>query len=196
MFIIAGLGNPGLAYSLSRHNAGFRALDLIAAKLNIKISRRQHFSLLGEGFYASEKLILAKPQTYMNLSGRAVEALLSYYKLEPSRLIVLFDDIDLPIGNLRVRASGSAGTHNGMRSIIASLNGEQGFSRVRIGVGKQRLGGDLAAHVLGRPKNEEQALLDEAQKNAAEAALLIVTGNLAQAQAKFNRHTQIEQEQE
>ncbi|HOR12676.1 MAG TPA: aminoacyl-tRNA hydrolase [Clostridia bacterium] len=196
MFIIAGLGNPGFAYSLSRHNAGFRALDLIAAKLNIKISRRQHFSLLGEGFYASEKLILAKPQTYMNLSGRAVEALLSYYKLEPSRLIVLFDDIDLPIGNLRVRASGSAGTHNGMRSIIASLNGEQGFSRVRIGVGKQRLGGDLAAHVLGRPKNEEQALLDEAQKNAAEAALLIVTGNLAQAQAKFNRHTQIEQEQE
>lgn len=196
MFIIAGLGNPGLAYSRSRHNAGFRALDMLAVELGIKISKRAHNSLLGEGFYSNEKLILAKPQTYMNLSGRAIQALLSYYNIPPERLIVLFDDIDLPAGDIRIRASGSAGTHNGMRSIIASLSGEEGFNRVRIGVGKQRLGGDLAAHVLGKPQKEEQELLELAQKDAGEAALLIVSGKLSQAQAKFNKRKHIEQEHE
>lgn len=187
MYLIVGLGNPGIAYQNSRHNAGFLALDTLAEKLNISFNKRAHRSLIGEGYYGTEKLMLCKPETYMNLSGEAVQSALSYYKLPPERLIVLYDDIDLAVGDIRIRASGSAGTHNGMRSIIACLGGEEGFPRVRIGIGRQKDGRDLAAFVLGKPPKEDLELLQEAYAKAAEAALLITEGKLQEAQAKFNK---------
>jgi PTH1 family peptidyl-tRNA hydrolase len=187
MYLIVGLGNPGIAYRSSRHNAGFLALDALAERLTIAVNRRAHRALTGEGYCNGQKVILAKPQTYMNLSGESVQSLVSYYKLPPDRLIVLYDDIDLPVGDIRIRASGSAGTHNGMRSILACLQNEEGFPRVRIGVGKQQPGRDLAAHVLGKPAKDEQELLAQAYQNAAEAAVLIVEGRLLDAQTKFNK---------
>ncbi len=187
MYLIVGLGNPGIAYQSSRHNVGFLALDTLANKLNITFNKRAHRSLVGEGYYGTEKLLLCKPETYMNLSGEAVQSVLSYYKLPPEKLIVLYDDIDLSVGDIRIRASGSAGTHNGMRSIIACLGGEEGFPRVRIGIGRQKDGRDLAAFVLGKPPKEDQELLLEAYGQAAEAALLIAEGKLQDAQARFNK---------
>ncbi len=187
MYLIVGLGNPGIAYQNSRHNAGVLALDTLAKKLNIPFNKRAHRSLVGEGYYGTEKLLLCKPETYMNLSGEAVQSALSYYKLPPERLVVLYDDIDLAVGDIRIRASGSAGTHNGMRSIIACLGGEESFPRVRIGIGKQKDGRDLAAFVLGKPTKEDQELLQEAYAQAAEAALLIAEGKLQEAQARFNK---------
>ncbi|MDD3919980.1 MAG: aminoacyl-tRNA hydrolase, partial [Eubacteriales bacterium] len=127
MVIIAGLGNPGVAYECSRHNAGFLALDAVAKKYGIAVNKRAHKGLVGEGRINNERVMLVKPQTYMNLSGECIQSVLAYYKLPPERLIVLYDDVDLPVGELRVRAQGSAGTHNGMRSIIASLGGEESF---------------------------------------------------------------------
>lgn len=187
MFLIVGLGNPGIAYRASRHNAGFCALDELAEKLNIRFCKRAHRALIGEGLYQGEKVLLAKPQTYMNVSGEAVQSILYYYKLPPERLLVLYDDIDLPVGALRIRANGSAGTHNGMRSIIACLGGEEAFPRVRIGIGKQVSGRKLADHVLGKPGKEEMELLREAYADAAEAALMILAGRLQDAQATFNK---------
>jgi len=187
MYLIAGLGNPGIAYRESRHNAGYLALDALSQLTGIAVKKRAHRSLLGEGFYRAEKLILCKPETYMNLSGEAVQELLAYYKLPPEKLIVLYDDIDLPVGDIRIRAAGSAGTHNGMRSILACLGGEESFPRVRIGVGKQRDGRDLVSFVLGKPPQEERELLAESYRNAAKAALLIVEGRLGDAQGMFNK---------
>ena len=187
MYLIAGLGNPGVAYRDSRHNAGYLALDALALTTGIEVKKRAHKSLLGEGFYQGEKLILCKPETYMNLSGEAVQELLSYYKLSAEKLIVLYDDIDLPLGDIRIRASGSAGTHNGMRSIIACLGGEECFPRVRIGMGRQQDGRDLASFVLGKPPKEERELLEESYQNAAKAALMIAQGKLADAQAFYNK---------
>ncbi len=187
MFLIVGLGNPGIAYRSSRHNAGFLALDVLAERLNIALVKRAHKAIVGEGYCNGQKVILAKPQTYMNLSGESVQSLLSYYKLPLDRLVVLYDDIDLSVGDIRIRASGSAGTHNGMRSILVCLGNEEGFPRVRIGVGKQKPGRDLASHVLGKPAAEEQELLEQAYQNAAEAAALIVDGRLLDAQTKYNK---------
>lgn len=186
MYIVVGLGNPGIAYRASRHNAGFRALDALADALHIRLNKRAHRAIMGEGSCAGEKLLLVKPQTYMNLSGECVQSLMRFYKISLDHLIVLYDDIDLPVGDLRIRANGSAGTHNGMRSIIACL-GEDGFPRVRIGVGRQQAGRDLANHVLGKPNKEEQVLLNSAYEDAASAVQFILSGKLPDAQAKYNK---------
>ena len=119
MYLIVGLGNPGLNYKKTRHNAGFQALDVLAERFGVRIKTKGFSALYGEGRIGSERVILMKPQTYMNLSGDAVQQLLHFYKLEPDRLIVLYDDIDLPTGSMRIRANGSAGSHNGMRSVIS-----------------------------------------------------------------------------
>lgn len=185
MYLIVGLGNPGLCYKKTRHNAGFQALDALAEKLDVRIRTKGFSALYGEGHIGSERVILCKPQTYMNLSGDAVQSLLHFYKLEPERLIVLYDDIDLPLGSMRIRANGSAGSHNGMRSVIACVNSEN-FPRIRIGVGKD----DsllLRDYVLKRPSKEEQKTLDEVFQNAADAAVLIASGNIAEAQSKYNK---------
>ena len=185
MFVIAGLGNPGLLYQRTRHNAGFQALDIIADELNIKVTKRGFSGVYGEGVYQGERVVLVKPTTYMNLSGDCIQALMHFYKCPVENLIVLYDDIELPVGSLRIREKGSAGTHNGMRSILGTL-GSGDFPRVRIGVGGNN-GEDLKQHVLGKPGKEDQAALLEAFQDAANAVCLILEGKIQEAQAKYNK---------
>ena len=185
MFIVAGLGNPGILYQRTRHNAGFQALDRIAQELHIRVTKRGFSGVYGEGVYNGERVVLVKPTTYMNLSGDCIQAVLHFYKCPVERLVVLYDDIELPVGAQRIREKGSAGTHNGMRSIIACVNSEN-FPRIRIGVG-DRNGGDLKDYVLGRPGKGEQAELESAFCDAVDAAKLILEGKLQQAQAKYNK---------
>ena len=188
MWIIAGLGNPGLAYRNTRHNAGFNALDRIAQRLSIDVRKNTFSGLLGEGRYGTERIVLVKPQTYMNLSGDCLQQVLHFYKVPSDHMIVLYDDIDLPVGSLRIRANGSAGTHNGMRSIVSCCN-TQDFPRVRIGMGRDG-NVDLKDFVLAKPSKEELAQLDEVYDKAADAALLIASGKLGDAQALYNKKHQ------
>ena len=185
MFIVAGLGNPGILYQRTRHNAGFQALDVLADELSIKVTKRGFSGVYGEGSYNGERVVLVKPTTYMNLSGDCIQAVMHFYKCPVENLIVLYDDIELPVGSLRIRDKGSAGTHNGMRSIIGTL-GSENFPRVRIGVGGNG-GEDLKKHVLGKPSKEDQSQLACAFADAAKATRLILEGKLPQAQAEFNK---------
>ncbi len=185
MYIVAGLGNPGLIYRRTRHNAGFQALDRLADELHIRVTKRGFSGVYGEGIYNGERVVLVKPTTYMNLSGDCIQALLHFYKCPVERLIVLYDDVELPVGSLRIRDKGSAGTHNGMRSIVACV-GSGDFPRIRIGVG-DRSKGELRDHVLGRPGKDEQAVLEGAFDDAVSAVRLIIEGKLQQAQAQFNK---------
>ncbi|HWQ98019.1 MAG TPA: aminoacyl-tRNA hydrolase [Clostridia bacterium] len=185
MFVVAGLGNPGLLYKRTRHNAGFQALDVLAQELCIKVTKRGFSGEYGEGNYNGERVVLVKPTTYMNLSGDCIQALLHFYKCPVENLVVLYDDIELPVGYLRIREKGSAGTHNGMRSIVGTL-GSENFARVRIGVGNHN-GGDLMKHVLGKPSKDDQSQLACAFADAAKATMLILEGKLPQAQAEYNK---------
>lgn len=183
MFLIVGLGNPGREYENTRHNVGFMTIDKIADKLNISLKKKGFRSIYGEGRFNGEKIVLAKPETFMNNSGWAVLDLINWYKVPHDRLVVLYDDIDIPCGTLRIRSNGSAGTHNGMRSIVSCI-GFEDFPRVRIGIGKPEHG--LIDHVLGVPSDEDRAKLITAFSNAAEAVLMIVDGEFDSAQSKFN----------
>lgn len=170
MYIIVGLGNPGMEYRNTNHNMGFRVIDELARKHGITVEKSKCKALIGEGMIAGKKCVLAKPQTYMNLSGESVVQLISWYKPDTAaQLIVVYDDIDLPAGKLRFRADGSAGTHNGMRNIIA-LTGTMVFPRIRVGVGRPPEYMDLADYVLSKPSGEAAQAIDEAIKKAAEAA--------------------------
>ena len=185
MFLIAGLGNPGREYEGTRHNVGFMTLDALADKYNIDVREKAFKGLIGKGVIEGNKVILVKPQTYMNLSGEAVSRLVRWYRLPPENLMVVYDDVDLPQGRLRVRAGGSAGTHNGMRNIVY-LTGRDDFPRVRIGIGKPEPGRDLAAYVLGKyPPEARQAMFD-AFLRAADAVQAIVTDGAEAAMARFN----------
>jgi len=183
--IIAGLGNPGIQYRKSRHNAGYQALERLADTLHIRLNKRGFSGVYGEGVRNGQRVVLIKPTTYMNLSGNCVQAVMHFFKAAPEDLIVLYDDVDLPVGGLRIRGNGSAGTHNGMRSIVACV-GSEDFARVRIGVGN-RSGGELANYVLGKPGQEERKLLETAFDGAADAVCLILDGRLVDAQAKYNK---------
>lgn len=185
-WLIVGLGNPGKEYERTRHNCGFRAIDILAENLGCKIDRAKFQGLYGQTTYQGKKLLLLKPLTYMNLSGRSVVQLSAYFQIPPQRIIVLFDDISLEPGRLRVRADGSAGGHNGIKSIIAEL-GSQDFPRVKIGVGgKAHPDQDLAEHVLsGFSANEEKALAFSL-KNAADAALCIIDHGIFETANRFN----------
>lgn len=185
-WLIVGLGNPGREYERTRHNTGFRAIDLLAQTLGCKIDKAKFQGLYGQTVYNGTKLFLLKPQTYMNLSGRAVLQLSAYYSIPPERIIVLFDDISLEPGRLRVRGDGSAGGHNGIKSIIAEL-GSQNFPRVKIGVGaKPNPEFDLAAWVLSTFSAKEEKDLSFALKNVGQAALLIIDQGVPQAANRFN----------
>ena len=186
MFIILGLGNPGREYQNTRHNIGFMTLDILAERYDIDICRHNFRSFFGEGRMGGQRVVLAKPDTYMNNSGWAARDLVNWYKCENSELIVIYDDIDIPIGNLRIREGGSSGTHNGMRSIIYQL-GFDDFPRVRVGIGAPDGQRDLVSHVLGAPDAEEKELLKGAMNSAADAVELIVKGELKEAQARFNK---------
>lgn len=186
MYLLIGLGNPGREYKDTRHNIGYTVLDRIAARLNLSGGRDGFKSTYLETRIGTEKVVLAKPTTYMNNSGFAVSELMNWYKCEHSQLIVIYDDIELPTGDIRIRAKGSSGTHNGMRSIIYQL-GYDDFPRIRVGIGKQKDGRDLIAHVLGVPDDEDKNLLEASTEDAADAALMIVSGHLSDAQTKYNK---------
>lgn len=186
MYIIAGLGNPGKQYEGTRHNAGFHAVDYLALVHRVKVSRLKFKGLYGEGQLAGEKMLLVKPQTFMNLSGESLRDFVNFYKVPPENLIVLYDEAALPTGKLRIRTKGSAGGHNGIKSIIYQL-GTEDFVRLRIGVGApQYEGQDLADHVLGKFAKEEFPLMDDAIKRAAEAVEMIVKEGPEKAMSRFN----------
>ena len=185
-WLIVGLGNPGSQYERTRHNCGFRAIDILAAHLGCKIDKCKFQGLYGQIVQNGKKLFLLKPQTYMNLSGRSVLQLSSYFNIPPQRIIVMFDDISLPPGRLRIRSDGSAGGHNGIKSIIEQL-GSQDFPRVKIGVGaKPNPEQDLADWVLSGFTTSEEKMLAPALKNAADAALCIIEKGIPEASNRYN----------
>ena len=185
-WLIAGLGNPGPEYEKTRHNTGFMSLDLLAARLQVKVSKERFKALTAQADFDGQRLLLMKPLTFMNASGIAIEAAAHFYKIPPERVLVLFDDISLPVGKIRVRKSGSAGGHNGIKSIIAMLHSED-FPRVKIGVGaKPHPDYDLADWVLSSFSKTEQPELDRALGNARDAALCVITDGCEKAAASFN----------
>lgn len=187
MYIIVGLGNPGKEYGGTRHNIGFDVIENLAAQENISVAEKKHKALIGKGIVAGQKCILAKPQTFMNLSGESVRALLDYYKAdETEELIVISDDVSLDVGQLRIRKKGSAGGHNGLKNIIGAL-GHDTFIRVKMGVGEKPRGWDLADYVLGRFSGPERRLMDEAAERAADAIRRIIAQGADAAMNDFNR---------
>lgn len=185
LFVIAGLGNPGSKYDSTRHNVGFNAIDFLSGATGIKVNKVKHKALIGDGTINGERVLLVKPQTFMNLSGESIREIIEWYKLPLARLTVIYDDIDLPVGRLRIRPSGSAGTHNGMRSVIYQLQSDA-FPRIRIGIDKAPEGWDLADYVLGRFSPEDRKTVDTSVEKAANAAIAIITEGVNVAMNKFN----------
>ena len=185
-WLIVGLGNPGREYEKTRHNTGFRAMDILAEKLNAKVDRLKFQGLYTQVNYSGKKLFLLKPQTYMNLSGRSVLQLSAYFGIPPQRIIVMFDDISLEPGRLRVRAEGSAGGHNGIKNIIAHL-GTDVFPRVKVGVGApSHPDYDMVDWVIGSFSAQEKKIVDEALDRALDAAECIISRGMTEAQNRFN----------
>lgn len=189
MYLIAGLGNPGTEYAGTRHNMGFSVVTELSDRLSIPVKLREKKALIGKGFISGEKVILAMPQTYMNLSGESIRPLMDYYHIEPSHLIVVYDDIDLDIGKIRVREKGSAGTHNGMKDVIRMI-GTNEFMRIRVGVGHKPERMDLKDFVLSRFHGEDLEAVRESVKLAADAAVMMVEdGNAVRAMNRVNGAT-------
>ncbi len=187
MFIIVGLGNPSSRYEGTRHNIGFDVIDRISEEYHIPVDTRKYRALIGKGVIDGTKVILAKPQTFMNLSGESVRELVDYYKIdEENELIVVYDDISLDVGKIRIRKKGSAGGHNGIKNIIAHL-GHDVFMRVKVGVGEKPKGYDLADYVLGHFSKEEREAMDEACENAVQAVSMAGRGEVDEAMNRFNR---------
>ena len=187
MYIIVGLGNPTKEYEGTRHNVGFEVIDRLAEKYNISVDAKKHRALIGKGMIAGQKVILAKPQTYMNLSGESVRSLLDYYKIdEEEELLVVYDDISLDNGQIRIRAKGSAGGHNGIKNIIAHLGG-QVFPRIKVGVGEKPPKFDLADYVLGHFSKAEQELMEDGYEKAIHAIELILQDEMNEAMNEYNR---------
>jgi len=185
LFVIVGLGNPGERFENTRHNVGFDTVDLLAYRLGIRISRLKFKALLGEGFIGNKKVMLVKPQTFMNCSGESVRDIVEWYKIPVNNIILIYDDVDLEPGRIRVRGKGSAGTHNGMKSVIYQIQSDQ-FPRVRIGIGKSPDNWDLADYVLSKFTTEERKIIDDSISMAAEAAITIVNDGVEAAMNKFN----------
>ncbi len=183
MFLIVGLGNPGREYEDTRHNIGFKVVDNIAREYNIEINRKKFKGTYGEGFIDGEKVILLKPTTYMNLSGESVREVVDFYNLDNDDILVIYDDISLEIGTLRIREKGSAGGHNGIKSIIAHL-GSEVFPRIKVGVGQPA--GDLVKHVLGKFTKEESDVLSESVNVSTKAAKEIIKTDTKTAMNQFN----------
>lgn len=186
MYAVIGLGNPGLQYAATRHNVGFEVIERLAYENNINVSKKKHHALIGEGIIGGEKVILVKPQTYMNLSGQSVIEIMSWYNLDEKRIIIIYDDISLPIGLLRIRIKGSAGGHNGIKNIIAHLKSQE-FLRVKVGVGEKPPGWDLADYVLSRFSKEEIKEMVESIKMASDAVETIIKESPDKAMNQFNQ---------
>ena len=183
MYVVVGLGNPGKKYEKTRHNVGFDVIDILAKEYNISVTKIKHKALIGEGRVGTEKVLLVKPQTYMNLSGESLRAIMDFYKLSNEDVLVLYDDISLEVGRIRIREKGSAGGHNGIKSIIAHL-GSDIFSRIKIGVGQPK--SDLVNHVLGKFSKEEREVLEETLKAVVDSVEVIIKTDTKEAMNRFN----------
>ena len=192
MYVIAGLGNPGRQYEKTRHNMGFLVADEFAAAHGIDIRRIRHKALVGEGRIAGEKVLVVKPQTYMNLSGESLREVMAYYDVPMENLIVIYDDMDLETGTLRIRKKGSAGSHNGMKSVIYQLQSDA-FPRIRIGIGTAA-GDDWKDYVTGQVTEKEAPILAETIKNASAALECIITDGIDIAMNRFNTSRKHEEE--
>jgi peptidyl-tRNA hydrolase, PTH1 family len=192
MYIIVGLGNPGREYQNTRHNIGFQVIDAIAEKNNISVKEKKYKALIGKGVVAGQKVLLVKPQTYMNLSGESVREVIDYYKIdEKEELIVISDDISLDVGQIRIRKKGSAGGHNGLKNIILHLGHDQ-FERIKMGVGEKPQGYDLADYVLGHFTQMEQETLQDSIARASQAVETIMTDGVDQAMNRYNQKNKAE----
>ncbi|MDN4557899.1 aminoacyl-tRNA hydrolase [Clostridium perfringens] len=183
MILIVGLGNPGKKYEQTRHNIGFDVIDYMANKYNIDVNREKFKGICGEGFIENKKVILLKPLTYMNLSGESIRELANFYKLEDDEIIVVYDDISLDIGRLRIREKGSAGGHNGIKSIIQNLGGDK-FPRVKVGVGQPK--DNLVNHVLGKFSKEDREHIEKVIPVVSDAIVEIVKNDAKESMNKFN----------
>ena len=187
MYIIAGLGNPGGKYEKTKHNMGFQVIDLLADKYHIEMNQKKHKAICGTGIIEGVKVLLLKPQTFMNLSGESIRDAVDFYKIDPeTELSVIYDDISLPPGHLRIRKKGSAGGHNGIKNIIQHL-GTQVFPRIRVGVGEKPEGWDLADYVLSGFSKEDEVLVKESWERAVEAVAVMLTDGPEKAMNDFNR---------
>ena len=191
MYLIAGLGNPTREYEKTRHNVGFDTIDVLADRINTEVAERKFKGLYGKWMLGGQKVILAKPQTYMNLSGESVREAADFYKIPPDHIIVIYDDISLDVGHLRIRIKGSAGGHNGIKNIIAHL-GTQEFPRIKIGVGGKPPRMDLADYVLSRFPAEERKIMETAFRDAAEAAGVLIAEGPDAAMNRFNGPRKVE----
>ena len=185
IYVIAGLGNPGKKYHYTRHNVGFLVVDILAEKYNISVTQIKHKALIGTGTIEDKKIILVKPQTYMNNSGESLIEVVEWYKVPLEQLIVIYDDMDLPLGKLRIRAKGSSGTHNGMKSVIYHLQSEN-FPRIRVGIDKKPEELDTIDYVLGKFTEDEKKVVFDSLVRAAEAAVTIITSGINEAMNMFN----------
>lgn len=184
-YVIIGLGNPGSEYASTRHNMGYRAIDLLAESVGIEIRKAKFHSIIGQGRIAGSKVVLVKPETYMNKSGIAARESAMYFDVPSENVIVIYDDVDLPTGSIRIRKSGGPGTHNGMKSVVSEL-GTKDFARIRIGVGAASKDEDLIDRVIGKVPKEEQAALDKAASDAAAAAEDIIRLGIEKAMSLHN----------
>lgn len=185
IFVVAGLGNPGSKYVNTRHNVGFDTIDLLSERHGIKVSKLKHKALVGDGLIKNERVLLVKPQTYMNLSGESIRDLVEWFRVPIGKVILIYDDVDLPLGKVRIRPGGSSGTHNGMRSVIYQLNSDE-FPRIRIGIDRAPEGWELADYVLGKFSPEEKKIINESISKAADAASAIVNSGIDAAMNLFN----------
>ena len=187
MYIIAGLGNPTREYEKTRHNVGFEVIDVLADMLGTTVEEKKFKGCYGRGIIGGEKVLLLKPQTFMNLSGESIRAAADFYKVDPEHIIIIYDDISLDVGQLRIRKKGSAGGHNGIKNIIAHL-GTQEFPRIKVGVGDKPKKMDLADYVLSRFSKEDRAAMEDAFKEAAKAVEVMITDGMDTAMNQFNGH--------
>ncbi len=185
MYLIVGLGNPGDKYTFTRHNAGFLAIDYISQKHNIEIKKLKHKAMIGEGIISGKKVVLAKPQTFMNLSGESIRELVSWYKVEQKNIIVIYDDVSMPAGSLRIREKGSAGGHNGIKSIILNLNSDE-FPRFKLGINEKPSEYNLADYVLGKFTSTEQKVMFDTFEKANLAVEEFITNGIQSAMNKYN----------
>lgn len=185
MYLIVGLGNPEEEYDRTRHNMGFDTINRIASINNIEINKKKFEALYGTGIIEGEKVVLVKPQTYMNLSGNAVRDFMNFYKIKQDELIVIYDDLDIESGVIKIRKKGGPGTHNGMKSVVHEIQTEN-FARVRVGIGNPKYKNDLLNYILTRIPDEEYKILEEATKNAAKAVNEIVKSGIDSAMNKYN----------
>ena len=185
MYLIVGLGNPENEYANTRHNMGFDTINKLAEKNNIEVNKNKFKGLYGTGIIHNQKVILLKPQTYMNLSGESVKEIVDFYNINPEEIIVIYDDIDIEKGKIKIRKKGGPGSHNGMKSVIQQLNTND-FTRVRVGIGQPQFKNDMINYVIGKVPKEEQEILQQGVKKAAEAVEEIIKNGIDAAMNKFN----------